>query len=301
MANQDSFAPNSFQNIKARSILVWGLISLPVLILISFLLARIARLTHINPKDPIFELIISFIWVYGLIVSWTWRQFNHFKINLRRIIGTVPPNHRWLPTIGLMICVLVLSLGSFYFVYYFVSFIAPSYVKSILNSKVFSLDSKTSVPILYNTLTVITLVVVAPVTEELLFRGILLHRWTVKWGVRRAVLISSLVFAVLHGNIVGLFIFGLVMAVLYIKTGTLLVPIACHALNNGFVAVMALIAMNQGSAKTVHTIEQFRANVWAGLVFIALSAPWVIRFLYKNWPSQGWQAPYFTASRSEQE
>lgn len=301
MTSQNSLVPNHFQNLKARSILLWGLISLPILILISFLWTRIARLANINPKDPIFGLLISFVWVYGLIVSWSLRQFNRFKISFRRIIGTVPPNYRWLPTIGLVICVLLLSLGSFYLVYYFVSFIAPSYVKSILNTKIFSLDSKTSVPILYDTLTVITLVVVAPITEELFFRGILLHRWTVKWGVRRAVLISSLVFAVLHGNIVGLFIFALVMAVLYIKTGTLLVPIACHALNNAIVAVISLIGMSQGSAKTVYTLEQFRANVWVGLVFIALSAPWVIRFLYKNWPSQRWQAPYFTASRSGQE
>ena len=92
-------------------------------------------------------------------------------------------------------------------------------------------------PLAYQVAVAVGAVVLAPAIEELLFRGVLLNCWAAKWSVGTAVVASSIAFGILHGNPVGITVAGLVMAVLYLRTGTLLVPIAFHAANN-FIATI---------------------------------------------------------------
>ena len=84
----------------------------------------------------------------------------------------------------------------------------------------------------------ISVVVVAPIIEEFLFRGFLysqLRRSFLKdWG---AVAISSLVWTAIHfqyevGILFFLFLFGLFLGYFRIKYNSLLIPVALHALNN---------------------------------------------------------------------
>ena len=74
----------------------------------------------------------------------------------------------------------------------------------------------------YDLVTRFQIVVLGPVFEEVLFRGVLLHRWAVKWNLTVALWASSLLFGINHGeSFIGGTVFGLVMAILYIETGSL--------------------------------------------------------------------------------
>ena len=84
----------------------------------------------------------------------------------------------------------------------------------------------------------ISVVVVAPIIEEFLFRGFLhsqLRRSALKdWG---AIAVSSLVWTAIHfqyeiGILFFLFLFGLFLGFLRFKYGSLLIPIVLHAINN---------------------------------------------------------------------
>ena len=138
------------------------------------------------------------------------------------------------------------------------------------------------------------MVVVAPITEEILFRGILLHRWTAKWGITGALLLTSLVFGILHANLVGLSVFGLMMALLYLKTRTLIVPIICHALNNLVAIGLELLPKDASTTNPADILEQLNAYWWVGMVYVVLSAPWLIDFILKNWPKSVFDLPYFS-------
>ena len=133
-------------------------------------------------------------------------------------------------------------------------------------------------------------VVAAPVVEEFLFRGIILHRWAEKWGPRRALWSSALLFGVLHANFIGLTMFGLVMGLLYLRTRTLIVPIVCHALNNAIALSFHFLAVDSSDASL--TLEQFRAGWRVGLVYLVITLPWLIRFIGENWPQPDAQLPY---------
>lgn len=92
---------------------------------------------------------------------------------------------------------------------------------------------------------------VSPISEELIFRGVFLNRLQLIVPSLFAVLISSLFFASLHsfGSITSAFIFGLSMAVLYLKTDNVMVPIFAHFLNN----LIAEIIVNVDTGKILFT------------------------------------------------
>lgn len=87
-------------------------------------------------------------------------------------------------------------------------------------------------------LVLILVTVMAPVAEELLFRGYM-YRALRNWrGVWPAAIISGIVFGGIHvgsspiGFVVPLAILGVGLALLYHWTGSLYLPVALHALNN---------------------------------------------------------------------
>lgn len=87
-------------------------------------------------------------------------------------------------------------------------------------------------------------VVVAPLFEELLFRGILLPWLRRVLGVWPAIVTSSLLFAVLHADAwpapIPLFVLALFLGYLAYRTSSLVAPIVLHATFNG-VSMLALV------------------------------------------------------------
>jgi len=90
-------------------------------------------------------------------------------------------------------------------------------------------------------------VLLAPLSEEMLFRGVLFPGLRSRIALWKAYLLSSLAFALMHHlhgiNILDLLWFGLVMAWARHRTGGLLVPILLHAGYNPYVLVARLIGI----------------------------------------------------------
>ncbi len=88
-------------------------------------------------------------------------------------------------------------------------------------------------------LEVITSIILAPIIEELLFRGVLFNRLKIRTGIVAAMIISSFIFAIGHefGGITSAFLFGICMCIIYLKTDNILMTMSIHFLNN-LVAVL---------------------------------------------------------------
>ncbi len=83
--------------------------------------------------------------------------------------------------------------------------------------------------------TVVALVVIAPLFEEYICRGILFGSLRQRYGTTRAVLLSALFFGVLHLQpvaVINAFVIGVVLAMVYAITRTLWSSILLHACNN---------------------------------------------------------------------
>lgn len=77
-------------------------------------------------------------------------------------------------------------------------------------------------------------VIVAPIVEEALYRGVVIH-FLRPYGKRMAIIISSLVFGLMHGNLaqaVNGFCFALVMGTIAVYCNSIIPTIGIHMLNN---------------------------------------------------------------------
>lgn len=84
---------------------------------------------------------------------------------------------------------------------------------------------------------IITVCVIAPLIEEMLFRGIILRSFLVNYSVASSILLSSLLFALFHLTITQIpvaFIVGCLFGWLYVKTRSLWPSILGHFLYNSF-------------------------------------------------------------------
>ena len=81
---------------------------------------------------------------------------------------------------------------------------------------------------------VLSTIIVSPISEELLFRGVFLNRLKLVVPTSFAVLITSILFGAMHsyGSVISAIVFGVCMCILYLKTQNILVCILAHFLNN---------------------------------------------------------------------
>lgn len=90
-------------------------------------------------------------------------------------------------------------------------------------------------------------IIVSPISEELIFRGVFLNRLQLIVPTLFAVLISSLLFASLHtfGSIFSAFIFAVCLSILYLKTDNIFVVMLAHFLNNLFAETIVILDSNR--------------------------------------------------------
>lgn len=95
----------------------------------------------------------------------------------------------------------------------------------------------------------ITLVIAAPLFEEVIFRGVLLESTRAKYGVMAAWITSSVIFGIVHVHLtvaVNACLLGLIFGFIYIKSESLWTTIILHAVNNGIAfAMMSAGEQNQ--------------------------------------------------------
>lgn len=81
----------------------------------------------------------------------------------------------------------------------------------------------------------ITLVIAAPILEEIIFRGIVLEGLLKRYSPLKSILISALFFGIVHLNpwqFLSGFLGGILMGWVYYRTRNLLLPIFLHFVNN---------------------------------------------------------------------
>lgn len=92
-------------------------------------------------------------------------------------------------------------------------------------------------------------VVMAPLAEEFLCRGILLDAARAKGGAAYGLLFSALFFGVIHfypAAVVNAFVMGLLLGFIYIRSNSLYIVVILHAFNNA----LAMLLLTLGYAHT---------------------------------------------------
>ena len=134
-----------------------------------------------------------------------------------------------------------------------------------------------------------TIMAILPaVGEEMTFRGVLM-RFSAKRsrGIVFPILITSLMFAAMHGNITGLpsiFLAGVMLGVIYYLTGSLWCSIVAHMLNNGLQIILIYAFKDNAAMKAADTL--LVSVIIGGILLFAVSLALLIKYktpLPRNW------------------
>lgn len=202
------------------------------------------QLKKISLIECLFVIILSYALIYSLdffnickidrgvvniliILFFVFKLRNHIfelKSDFHGIFSIIPLKE--------ILVIIMLNIFFSYGMLYLSNYIVHSI--SVNDFFYFLISAKSIDDRLIGVFSLISIVLISPITEELLFRGIFLNKLRLIVPTIFAVLISALLFASLHsfGSITSAFVFGICMALLYLKTDNILVPILAHLLNN---------------------------------------------------------------------
>jgi len=137
-------------------------------------------------------------------------------------------------------------------------------------------------------LCVLLLAIMPAIGEELLFRGMILHGLRTRFNDISAVLMSALMFAIMHGNLqqfVYPFLLGIIMGWIVLRTGSLISSIVVHFTNNFIVVTFSFIQNMTGFSFEL-------GNAWWSylitilLLFVTAGICYLIDKFYFNHKSQ---------------
>ena len=121
---------------------------------------------------------------------------------------------------------------------------------------------------------ILSLVVVAPLTEELLVRGLILRGFLSHYSTRKAILASAIFFGVLHLNpwqFIGATALGILFAWWFIETRSMLTCFFSHALANALpLAAMTLLPFEIPGYTSDYETTQFQP-LWFDVVGVILA------------------------------
>jgi membrane protease YdiL (CAAX protease family) len=268
-----------FAHIRVRWLLVW------IPLVTGALLALFAGAFPKSLKQPYQWVTFALAFSLSQAVWIGWQQRRH-RLSMSALLAPSPAGDDW-RLLRLVLPIILISLGATWLVYVPLSYLFPRFVTNfiIADSPALFLSGKTT----YNIVVALIVILVAPAVEEVLFRGFLLHRFTHKWGTQRAVLGTSFLFGILHADVLGHFVFGVVMCLLYVRSGTLRLPIAVHMLNNAI--AMTLAAAQLPRDRNPYSLAEFRSHWWVGVLCLSAGLYILIRLTRGYWDLRSWRLP----------
>ncbi len=121
----------------------------------------------------------------------------------------------------------------------------------------------------------IMLVIVAPSIEEVIFRGFLLHRWRAKYGTWPAIWLTSVLFGILHGEIIGHIALSVFLCLIVIRSSSLVGPILVHMGNNGIAVLIMGVTTSVGGSEDSSALTQVGEDWWLAAIGGVVSIPWL--------------------------
>lgn len=233
---------------------------------------------RVGDRSPLPE---SLLWLAlsGLLLVLPMRQLWRKGDSLWSLMGSPLDRAatRWAVTAG--VALLGVSTASTFAVFLPLSYAAPGLAEWLLieNQPPF-LSVRGDWHVLANIVNLLVVTCVGPFAEEVFFRGFLLPAWARRLGSTWALIGTSLLFAVLHADIVGGFIFGVVTAVVFLETRRLWLPIAIHVTSNTLVSVFA-IGEFVFFGESVKTLADFQGMWWIGIAGFSVGLPLLIGVL----------------------
>ncbi|MGG5739763.1 MULTISPECIES: CPBP family intramembrane glutamic endopeptidase [Bacillus cereus group] len=255
---------NPFQTMRAR----YFLIVFALLILVARSSNEVLENTFHIQNSSLINILIFYI----LPIIWLFYRYRKHCVSFSLFINRNETfNLVQVLYIAIMLC--IFSYGYLILYMYSFAWITPDFIMNALHEPI--IDSTGGY--VYQ---VIMVVFIAPIVGEFVFRGFLLQRFAAKWGTSIAVVVVALLFACLHVDFLGAVVFSIVLSIVYIRTKSLLMPIAIHMLNNAFV-IGASFLINKEEIMSFADFSNY-TTFFPGLIIFITGLNLVLIFLFVN-------------------
>jgi len=194
------------------------------------------------------------------------------------IIKNIPVTHKPVnrkPEKKLLICSFFICISAL---------VAGNLAGQLLMSLISALEGKPMVnPIAevlkgLNTGTIFAIMVVmAPVSEEILFRKLIIDRIR-RYGDKAAILVSAVIFGLCHGNFYQFFYafgIGLVFGYIYVRTGRIRYTIGFHMIINFLGSVAAIYIQNSIPLAVVYVLFLYGSMIAGIVLFFVTREKWI--------------------------
>jgi len=238
----DSF----FEKIRVRYIILIYIISIIAMVFF----VQIPTIKNIVSKDSTFgDIIISTFVIVGLLIV----SFKNQKVSSNKFMSCIK-SIEWKKIVKLYILSITLFIGVILLISPIISINTWDYSNKNIFSSVFYF------------------IVLAPIIEEFIFRGIILNRFKKKYNQKSVIIISSILFALLHfdPNVFSRFLLGLLASLLYIETKNIINCMIFHSLNN--LTVLAFfLGISKCNLFNKITSKNNKIFIVTGVIFIIIS------------------------------
>jgi len=134
---------------------------------------------------------------------------------------------------------------------------------------------------------ILVFVVVAPLTEELLFRGLILRGFLSRYTVRKAILASAILFGLFHFNpwqLLGAITVGVLFAWWFVQTGSLIPCLFGHAFSNAMPLILSGILKLEISGVTTDVTKVEFQPLWLDILGLLLagSGIWILARMFQK-------------------
>ncbi|KYZ67881.1 CPBP family intramembrane glutamic endopeptidase [Bacillus sp. GZT] len=255
---------NPFQTMRAR----YFLIVFALLTLVARASNELIEHTFHMQNSTFINILIFYI----LPMTWIFFEYRKHRVSFSLFINKNETfNLVQVLYITIMLC--VFSYGYLILYMYSFAWITPAFIMNALREPI--IDSTGGY--VYQ---VIMVVFIAPIIGEFVFRGFLLQRFAAKWGTSIAIIVVAILFALLHVDFLGAVVFSVVLSIVYIRTNSLLMPIAIHMLNNAFVIGLSFL-INKEEIMSFADFSNYTTFL-PGLIIFITGLNLVLIFLFVN-------------------
>ncbi|WJE59759.1 CPBP family intramembrane glutamic endopeptidase [Bacillus mycoides] len=259
---------HAFSRIRLRSFFGWMIIGM-------FL--TMIPLNLSGASDNTIELLSQISIFFAFPLLWLYLKTSKNNVVFKSFFDK-PRRLHWGLIVLATIMGMIFAVGISQIQFYILAHTVPNFLVTMLED-----GNVINTSNIYMTIfTFISACVLAPIMEEVIFRGFFLQRMAYKWGIKRAVIISSLIFGLGHFDVIGAFMFGVILCLLYIKTKNIWTNIAVHALNNLIATSMQFVG-GEGSDAISITELQAQSNLWIGIGLTVVGLLWLIPYIWKQW------------------
>ncbi|KEI07360.1 CAAX protease [Clostridium sp. K25] len=254
--------------------------TLGVYILINILTLSITLFINVDSESIINGNLLGVI-SEVLLIAYIIFRLNSNNLKLKEAIIDFKNKPQYKDGLIIFILHAILALTAALGLAYVVYKINPELTKKMLNEKIIESNGT-----IYDSIYEFILgVILAPIMEELIFRGIMFNRLKMRWGAGAAIIISSIIFGMLHMDlaIIGAVLFGIMMCILYMKTRNILTTMTIHFINN---LVFISISMGKQESPSQEDITEILSLGKVALILFAISSVISMYYIVKNWPKK---------------